>query len=110
MQLTFTVLKKEGDLRFNLVRTRENSGGFWSSALSHPTQCSAWRNSFELIITGCLHFSRLLDTVLHTFGLDYGLIAPLYKQCLQDRLRGLGLCHVPALRLSKGSAREARES
>lgn len=26
MQLTFTVLKKEGDLRFNLVRTRENSG------------------------------------------------------------------------------------
>lgn len=26
MQLTYTVLKKEGDLRFNLVRTRENSG------------------------------------------------------------------------------------
>ena len=26
MQLAYTVLKKEGDLRFNLVRTRENSG------------------------------------------------------------------------------------
>ena len=26
MQLTYTVLQREGDLRFNLVRTRENSG------------------------------------------------------------------------------------
>lgn len=31
MQLTYTVLQKEGDLRFNLVRTRENSG-----ALAQP--------------------------------------------------------------------------
>ena len=26
MQLSYTLLQKEGDLRFNLVRTRENSG------------------------------------------------------------------------------------
>ena len=30
MQLTYTILQREGDLRFNLVRTRENSGAYSS--------------------------------------------------------------------------------
>jgi hypothetical protein len=51
MQLTYTVLKREGDLRFNLVRTRENSG-----------EATALQIKLHVIFRGCGLATELLWT------------------------------------------------
>ena len=40
MQLHFTSVQREGDLRFDMVRTRENAGALMSDALCTSSQCA----------------------------------------------------------------------